>query len=469
MTACSWGRFFDAGSLKVDQNYPSRPVGFALVGALSMGWGLAVLGWRGMLANPPAHPRRAAFLALGMAACMLPMLSNDVFSVLSYGAVAAEGHDVYTTTRWLAQGDFYPWLGDHWSHTPCVYGPTTLIASLPAGLARGRPWVGLALLRVAWFVPIALVMELSLRRMPDRPFFHAMVWLNPLWVVEGPGQLHADLLGLVAITAGIVLHQAGKVRTSYGLYAVALLAKYSFAPAGLWFWLAGASAEGARWRRLAWMGTILAATGVAFYAPFWNGPRTLTVPLQTLGRMNPGGSITEVLGIVVQWLGGGSVTPPDMAVPSALAMDRAAKQVSWLVVSWILRVVFLAVVARVLPPMFRKTSDARTLALGTGILTTALLTLASHRFQCWYLLAALPFFGLACPPVWRRWWTAAVAVSVPVDFACVLERTSPVYPVWGALSTGALVVVFIAWFRPRYLDFPDGAGARPVATAPAAP
>ena len=119
--------------------------------------------------------------------------------------------------------------------------------------------------------------------------------------------------------------------------------------------------------------------------------------------------------------------------------------------------------------MLRKGADESTLSLGTGALTVALLTIASHRFQCWYLLAALPFFGLACPPAWRRWWTAAVAVSVPVDFACVLERTSAVYPVWGAASTGALVIVFVAWFRPRYLDFPGDVGARPEATTPAGP
>jgi hypothetical protein len=397
------------------------------------------------------------------------MLSNDVFSVLSYGAIAAQGHDVYTTASWLPQGPFYPWLGAHWSQTVCVYGPTTLLASLPAGLAKGNPWLGLVLLRLAWLSPVALVMELSFRRLHDQPFFHAIVWLNPLWIVEGPGQLHADLLGLVAITAGTVLHRAGKVRTSFAFYAAALLGKYTFATAGLWFWLSGASAPIDRARRLATIGAILVAAAIAFYLPFWNGAATLTVPLRTLGRMNPGGSITEVLGILVQWLRGGGVTPPDMAVQTALQVDRAAKQVSWLIVSWIMRVVFLVVVARVLPAMFQKPSDEATIALGTGVLTVALLTLANHRFQSWYLLAALPFFGLACPAVWKGWWVAVVAVSVPVDFACMLERTSPVYPVWGALTTGALVVVFVSRFRARYVDFPDGAAARPEARAPAAP
>jgi hypothetical protein len=468
VTACSWGRLFDTGSLKVDQSYPSQPVGLALFAALIAGWGLAVAGWHGVLADPPRHPRRTAFFALGIASGMLPMLSNDVFSVLSYGSVAAQGHDVYGTAAWLPQGPFYLWLGDHWAHTPCVYGPTTLVASLPAALAGGNVWVGIALLRVVWFAPLALVMELSFRRLADQPFFHAMVWLNPLWIVEGPGQLHADLLGLVAIVAGVLLHRGGRVRTSFGLYAVALLGKYSFGPAGLWFWLSGAPETRERAQRLGAMTAIFLALASAFYAPFWHGLATVTGPLQALGRMNPGGSITEVLGIVVQWLRTGTVTAPDMAVPAALTADRAAKEGTWAILEWIQRLVFLTVAVRVLPAMLRKTADERTIAAGTGILTVALLTIASHRFQCWYLVAALPFFGLACPPAWKRWWVAVVALSVAVDFACVLERTSPLYPVWGAVSTGALVLLFVAWFRPRYLAFPGPASARPAATAPGA-
>ena len=120
VSACSWGRFFFTGSLKVDESYPARTAGFALLIALIAGWALAVAGWRGILERPPENPRRTAFLALGIAALMLPMLSNDLFSVLSYGSLAADGHDVYTTTRWLPEGLFSPWLGARWSQRVVV-------------------------------------------------------------------------------------------------------------------------------------------------------------------------------------------------------------------------------------------------------------------------------------------------------------------------------------------------------------
>jgi hypothetical protein len=471
VTAASWGRFFATASLKVDESYPGRAAGYALLGALVAGWYLAVTAWRKLLEEPPDHPRATAFAGLAVASAMLPMLSNDVFSLFSYGALAADGHDVYTTTAWLSRGAFYPWLGAHWSDTVCVYGPTTLLATFPAALARGSPWIALLALRVAWIAPVAFVMEMSLRRLRDRPAFHAMVWLNPLWLVEGPGQMHADLLGLAAIVAGIVLHLEGRVRGSFGLYAAAVLGKYSFAPAGLWFWLARAWSPAQRGRRLVTLAAVVGIVGVVAYAPFWSGVETLAVPLAALRRMNPGGSITEVLGIVVQYVRTGSVTAPDMAVQSAIELDRATKQASWTLVSWVVRGVFVVVAARIVPAMLRKDASNEDVALGTGALTVALLTLASHRFQCWYLLAALPFFGLASTPAWRRWWVAAVAVAVPVDFGCVLERTSPVYPVWGAVTTGALVVVFVTSFRSRYFDLlrPGRGGARPATRAQEAP
>ena len=87
-------------------------------------------------------------------------------------------------------------MGQMWNQTVCVYGPTTLIATLPARLAGNNPWLALLLLRLAWLSPTTLVMEVSFRQLRDRPFFHAMVWLNPLWIIEGPGSSTPTCSGL---------------------------------------------------------------------------------------------------------------------------------------------------------------------------------------------------------------------------------------------------------------------------------
>jgi hypothetical protein len=471
VTACSWGRFLATGSPKVDENYPSELAGSLLLLLLLAGYGLLVLGWSGLVARPPQLPRRLAFIGLAVAALMLPMLSNDVFSLLSYGSLAARGQDVYTTTSGLPHSVWYAWMGERWNEKVCVYGPATLAGVVPTALAGGNPWVALVLLRLLWFVPLALVMELSFRRLGDRPSFPVMVWLNPLWLVEGPGQLHADLLGMVAITAGIILQRRGRVKAGWVCYALAVLGKYSFAFTGFWFWLVGAPHLRQRVLRIPAMAAVLAGVGFLFYAPFWRGFASLAEPIRALASMNPGGSITEVVGRVVDILGGAAIPRADLPVRQAVELDRTAHATTWFVVSLILRVLALGVGVRVLRVMLRRPGDEDTISLGTGVLVVAVITLASHRFQSWYLLAALPFFGLRCTEAWRRWWIAAVALSVTPQFAYLLPRTAFILPAWIALSTAGVILVFLMSFKARYLtfDFCELPGQRVVGPAPSPP
>ncbi|MGH7297139.1 MAG: hypothetical protein ACRELB_19530, partial [Polyangiaceae bacterium] len=375
LTTCSWGRFLATGSPKVDQSYPSGAVGLALLGGLVVGWGLLVVGWRGFLVGPRPNgpPRRLAYAGLLVAALMLPMLSNDVFSVFAYGSLAAHGRDVYTTASGLSDTAWYPWVGQRWAEKVCVYGPSTLLGAVPVALAGHSPWLALALLRVVWFAPLAAAMELSFRRLGDRPLFHAMVWLNTLWIVEGPGQMHGDMLGMTAVVAGIALAMPvggatrGRRRVAgWLLYAIAVLGKYSFVFTGPWFWLFGARTARERIERLPLMAGILIVTGGALYAPFWRGPATITGPLHALGGMNPGGSIVEVVGILVSLATGHGVPDQDAPVHAALEATRAASATTWLVTSVVLQLVTLGVAVRLLAGMLRGPHDDRRVAIGTG-------------------------------------------------------------------------------------------------------
>ena len=463
VTLCSWGRWLASGSLKVDQSYPSEIEGTLLLLALVGGYALVVLGWKGLLERPVENPRRLAFAGLAVTAFMLPMLSNDVFSIFAYGSLAARGQDVYTTTSALHTSVWYPWIGAHWKDVVCVYGPTTLVSMLPVALAGDHPWLALLLLRVTWFIPLVLVMELSFRRMRDRPFFHAMVWLNPLFLLEGPGQLHADLLGVVAITAGIVLQQRGRLGSAWSAFALAVLGKYSFALTGFWFWLAGTRTPKQRALRIPAIAAIVGAMGALFFAPFWRGSAALTEPARALSSMNPGGTLTEVVGTLVHLARGGAVPSPELPVAQALAMDRATHGVTWLVLSLVLGIVVLGVALHVLSATLRNPADDDMKALGTGVLVVAVVTIASRRFEPWYLMAALPFFGIQCTASWQRWWVAAVAVSVAPTFVNVLPRNAAILPAWAVTTTVAVMIVFVSSFKARYLSLGE---SRETADAP---
>ena len=64
-------------------------------------------------------------------------------------------------------------------------------------------------------------------------------------------------------------------------------------------------------------------------------------------------------------------------------------------------------------------------------------------------MSALPFFGLSCPQVWRRWWVWAVGTSVTQEFSLVLPRSAVLFAPC-AVSTLATTVVFLLWFRTRF-------------------
>lgn len=460
LVACSWVRFVATGLPKVDENDPTRLMGGFLLVTVIVGWGLMVAGWYGFLVRPVAKPRRLAFTGMALASVMLPLLSNDIFSVMAYGSLAARGTDVYTTAAHLPQSPYFSWIGTMWNDMVCVYGPVSLTATTPVALAHGSIWGGIIALHAVWLVPVIIAMELSFRWMPDKISFHTWVWLNPLWVLEGPGHLHTDMLGMLALVFGMLAQQRGKPVTGWACWALATLGKYSFFFAGPWFWLYGARTSKERWMRLPAMAAILVGLGVTFFVPFWNGLASFTYPIHALASMNAGGTVAEVIGDLVFFAKGGKLLPPDTDVHQVLAYDHATKGWVWAIVNPMMRALAVAVCLRVFAAILRKPEDQKRLALGTGAIVVAAVTLASHRFQAWYLLAALPFFGLAITRAWQKWWVFMVAMSVTPDFLHLVPRGS--LPIWAAFAVGGSVVLFLSWIWGRYVTF--DADAEPLTT-----
>ena len=176
-----------------------------------------------------------------VAALMLPMLSNDVFSLFAYGSLAAQGHDVYTTAAGLTDTVWYPWVGQHWNEKVCVYGPSTLVGILPVAL--GRPQSVACPARP----PPRLVRTARARHGALVP------------ATGGPAALSRDGVAQSALGRGGARAAArgpararrpswrGSSCASAGARSPAgrstrwrSLGKYSFAFTGFWFWLFGA-------------------------------------------------------------------------------------------------------------------------------------------------------------------------------------------------------------------------------------
>ena len=334
ITLSSWGRWVATGSLRIDENYPESLAGSLLFAALLLGWALLVTAWVGLLERPPTRPRRLAYGGLFIVAFMLPLLSNDIYGLFAYAGLAVRGYDVYTSTQSLSASPWFLWIGERWRANPCPYGPLALLwAAWPSIAGEKNAFLAVFLLRLTWFLPLLAVMELSLRAFADRPFFQAMLWLNPLLLVEGVGQLHLDLLGVLAITAGLIAQSRGPRLWGAMGWAAATLCKWNDVLAGPWFWLAGAPRWGQRLKSLVLMGIVLVGMTVAAYLPFWRDAETLRVPFRALFDQTvvPAGSLVDGIGEAGNVLRGdkGDHFDPDMPIVERVARQREARASLW--------------------------------------------------------------------------------------------------------------------------------------------
>ena len=453
LTLCSWARWIGTGSLKIDENYPSEKFGTLLLLAMCVGWGLSVSGWAEMLSRPPQRPRRLAYAGLFIMAFMLPLLSNDIFSLFAHASLSSQGHDVYTSARSFPSSAWFSWIGERWRTSPSPYGPVTLVAAWPSVLGGNNPWLAELFLKLAWLVPLAVVMEISFRVFPDRPTFHGLLWLNPLFLVEGPGQLHPDLVGVLLITSGLLMRQRAPGLGGATAWSLATLSKLNLGFSLPWFWLSGTVTQAQRQRRGLLLLLSLLVWGTVLYIPFWRGPATLVGPLRAIAanRLVTPSPVVDCVETVVGFLRGEDFFLPKTQPAVAAGQDLEVRAFVWQVAQGLMQLLALAAILPLARSLLRGYNEKR-LAFATGAFVVALLTLASPKFQSWYLMSALPFFGLSCPPAWRRWWVWVVATSVTTEFSLALPPTAMLFSPCAAITTTATAVVFLSWFRARYWE-----------------
>jgi hypothetical protein len=125
-TAASFVIRVGTGTLRVAGVFPSLGISISTAALFLAALGLSLYMLIGLcLRNEGPAPelasvRKAAFAACIASAPMLPMLSNDVFSVLAYGDLALRGIDPFSSGGVLSQSRFFAWVGAGWADAPCV-------------------------------------------------------------------------------------------------------------------------------------------------------------------------------------------------------------------------------------------------------------------------------------------------------------------------------------------------------------
>jgi alpha-1,6-mannosyltransferase len=156
--------------------------------------------------------RTAIVIAVLAFALAPPLLSQDVFSYISYARLGAlHGLNPYVHAPSAVPSDAaFAHVG--WRHTVSAYGPVFTLGTYPLGFVSVPValWVMKAAGGVAVLALAALVARIAAWRGLDPPTAAAFVALNPLVLVHVVGGAHNDSLMMLIVIAGCAAIVAGR-------------------------------------------------------------------------------------------------------------------------------------------------------------------------------------------------------------------------------------------------------------------
>ncbi len=223
-------------------------------------------------------------LSLGLAVLCPPSLSNDSYAYVAYARMQVlHGANPYVEAPQVlvAAGDpivhYLSW------DMPSVYGPVWLMTSfgLIAGLPAEALWLqvlAMKLVEAIALIAAALVGRQIAEHFNPRKGDLALyaIGLNPLFLVEGPGNGHNDLLMMTLVLVSILCFVKKRYLVSGVVLGLAVGVK--FVPLALLPWMMLEAGRDLHWRAKLKLGLLLTALTllplVIAYAPLYQGAQT---------------------------------------------------------------------------------------------------------------------------------------------------------------------------------------------------
>lgn len=462
LVVASWYRAYKADTLMVDghalNGWPGNLVFIAVLSAL----GIFSLAFYKLWKDDTLEPEQVKVLAFVLAyvfSCMLPVLSNDIFSYMVFGDAMNKGADVYTNAQSTHFSSFYPYITGIWTSSTCAYGPVVLLlAMLSAWIAAGKIWLALAVYKILILAIALLFIEVASRvsmllQTPVRNF--TFIVLNPVFLLQGVGQLHADLIAITFVMCAIYFLLTLKWQLAFVMVALSVATKMNYVLM-LPFFAVGLALQTtvskiALYRNMA-TGTVLAVlTLVAFYFPFYTSLATITTPFTFHYFQNPSKGIGEILSYGIYFapkiFSGHNSELHDTVNASSGPSQQVF--ISYVVVR-ICQVIALFSSAYIL---WRFAKGERSMQQWLRVYVRALLLFLLyylHIFNPWYLMMFLPFMWGDEEPAFMHWLFVLTCFISVQDMVCIISRDSVAYVVELVLT---FLSVALFMYKPRRMFF----------------
>ncbi len=342
---------------------------------------------------------------------MLPLLSNDIFSYLSYVDLFVNTDvNPYTLSgAGLKTSKYYSLIGSTWKNTPFCYGPFQLIFWVPAVLISGNNlFVAIAIFKVL-VLGLVIGTILLLYRYATSPEINKKndvmlftVILSPILWIEGAGQAHNDILIAFLYAAWLNLASKKQFFLSGIMVGLALASKLTSLVPGIMFvlylmrrvsFLKGVSA-----------GFTILIIVVLMYVPVWNGIETLTIPFNALAHGDMTNSLWQVF--------------------YNIAKIFKAEQSNIIHNLFYIRMISGVTIALAGAYLSLRSLTFQDL-LGAMVKIYVLISMVALPFyHPWYLLPCLILALELREPIWQKWFLVVSTTGILLDGSVLLAKGS---------------------------------------------
>jgi hypothetical protein len=456
IVAMSWLRVYVAGTIKVDGHglagLPVYVVFFTFIASLGVYSVSLYKLWKDNTLTSP-EVRLVSYILAVLFSLMLPMLSNDIFSLLTYGDSANRGIDVYIDTHSFMVSPYFEFVSNLWKTAPCVYGPIPLSTSrIATGIGAGHLLLSLAVykaLALFWAVIFIEVMTRvgTLLGTPSRSLL--FILLNPLFLIQGLAQLHCDAIAITLTGCMLYFFLDKKWYWAFLFAGLSIATKISFVLM-LPFLVVGLFIQKDSWGSFfsrAFAGVaITIITVAALYLPYYTSPQTFQTPFKFVFEQDPAKSIPEVIGDVIYFAPAVLSGKEDQELHNNLHVKPgiSPRQLeAWLLVKKVCQLFALIMSAWVFFRFWMGRRDMRQWIKVFTRLMLLFLLFYSHVFYAWYLLMMLPFLWYEDDLRFMQWLFVLTCFSNIHDVLCAVQRGTPVY--FLVLPLTFIGILIFAW------------------------
>lgn len=336
-------------------------------------------------------------IGLVLFATMPPEISRDIYVYLLEGKLAIQGTTTYTDAAANLLHPFYVYMDPHWLDCPNQYGPVPLfVFQVVAWLGGDSAFMDILFMKIfdiVWSVCIFFLVKYIAKSLQLNEVRAQIIFcLNPIFFIQGLGQMHIDLLSCVFVCAfiyGIAQNRMWIVGISIGLMGATKSMLFPL------FWglvlIYAIYAYKQKILKMQHLALSVLYSIVVFcvaYWPIWQGLDTILIPMAYHENKEPVKSIVELISYLLAYFlpqSGAKYGTVDPFLQDKIYWGHQLKPVFQVLALLIAaRLSFFLIYAKNLHQLF----------YGFCRIMLLVFILYSPVMHAWYFLFVLPFLAI---------------------------------------------------------------------------